>query len=234
MAFGFEVHNATDNLVIDNTYQNLSLQVKQDFALPAGGLTTVTATNCVAPMLCVNATDYVGMYGLSVSGSTYTWKLKASAASSGSFYVFDFPHAAHSASFGMKVLAADGVTEVFNSDNKYFRVETILDVPWSAAFNGPASTFVVTGPTASVGGLQEAKYAVCLSQPRVNTSYLGNNNYRRTFDGMKTTATFAAVSQAITVDFNSGIPGSGGDHPGIFDGVGSGTKPALIVNVEGL
>jgi hypothetical protein len=65
---------------------------------------------------------------------------------------------------------------------------------------------------------------------RVNTISLGNNNFRRIFDGVLTTTTSVSVSQSVSIDFGAG---GGGEHPGIFAATGSGTVPALIVNVEG-
>ena len=230
MALGLSVVNSTGNVVVDMTYQNLSLKVKQDFSLGAGGTTSVTATGCVAPMLCINASGYTGFYGATVSGSTYTWRIKAAEASSGTFYVFDQPHPAHTSSFGLKLLASDGVSEIFNSDNKYLRVAGILNIPWSASFSNQAFVYVVTGGTATNSSLPSAKYAVCASMSRVNSVSLGNNNFRRTFDGVKTTATSVSVAQTVNIDF---FAGGGGEHPGVFAVGGSGTVPALIVNVEG-
>jgi hypothetical protein len=230
MAFGFEAKNTDGYVVIDTVYNNLCLQQKYDFSVGAGGTFSVSQGNCDAPLMCINATGYVGFYGLSVSGATYTWRFKAAEASSGSVYIFDRPQPVHTSPFGMKILAADGVTEMFNSDNRYLRVAGILDVPWSASYSNQAFIYVVTGGTASNTSLPSAKYAVCASMSRVNSSSLGNNNFRRTFDGVKTTSTSVSVAQVVNIDF---FAGGGGEHPGVFAFSGSGTQPALIVNVEG-
>jgi len=228
MAFGFEAKNTDGYVVIDTVYNNLCLQQKYDFSVGAGGTFSVSQGNCDAPLMCINATGYVGFYGLSVSGSTYTWRFKAASASSGSIYIFDRPQPVHTSPFGMKILAADGVTEMFNSDNRYLRVAGILDVPWSASssYIGP-NTY---GGTATNSSLPSAKYAVCASLSRVSSSSLGNNYFRSTFDGISTTSTSVSVSQVISIDF---FAGGGGEHPGTFAVSGSGTQPALIVNVEG-
>lgn len=228
MAFGLEVRNTTDNLVVDMTYRNLSLQQKYDFNIASGATFTVVQTNCDAPLMAINASGYVGFYGLGVSGSTYTWRFKSSEASSGSVYIFDKPHSSSSSTFGMKVLASDGTTEIFNSDNKYLRVVDVLDVPWTASTN--AISPQVTGADANKTGLTSAKYAVCASMSRVRAISLGNNNFRRIFDGVKSDATSVSVSQVIAIDF---FAGGGGEHPGHFAISGSGTTPALIINVEG-
>ena len=228
MAFSLQVQNTTGNVVIDTTYQNLSLQQKYDFNVSAGATFSVVQTNCDAPLMAINASGYVGFYGLGVSGSTYTWRFKASEASSGSIYIFDKPHPSHVASFGLKVLASDGTTEIFNSDNKYLRVVDTIDVSWTGGVDYISAQ--VTGPTASKTGLASAKYAVCASMSRVKATSLGNNYYRRTFDGVKSDATSVSISQVVDIDF---FAGGGGEHPGHFAISGSGTVPALIVNVEG-
>lgn len=230
MAFGFEVKNATGDVIVNESYQNLSLQLKQDFNVAAGGTFSVSKSGCVSPMMCVNATNYVGFYGASVSGSTYTWNLKANSAASGSVYIFDKPHSVHASTFGMKLMATDGVTEIFNSDNKYLRVAGILDVPWSASNDTSIGSFIVTGAEASNTSLPSAKYAVCMSSPRCKSVRINNNEFDRVFDGVKTTSTGVYVSQAITIRF---LAGGGGAHPGMFAGSGNGTVPAMIVNVEG-
>lgn len=231
MAFGFEVKNATGDVIVNEAYQNLSLQLKQDFNVAAGGTFSVSKSGCVSPMMCVNATNYVGFYGASVSGSTYTWNLKANSAASGSVYIFDKPHPAHSSTFGMKLMAADGVTEIFNSDNKYLRVAGILDVPWTGSSDlNNTGVYNVSGADASNTSLPSAKYAVCVSMPRCRTTRVADSEFDRVFDGVKTTSTGVYVSQAITIRF---LAGGGGLHPGIFAGSGTGTVPALIVNVEG-
>lgn len=230
MAFGLEVRNDTNNVVLDTVYQNLSLAKKQDFSLAANGTVSVSITTGVAPMACINSTGYVGMYSATVSGSTYTWNFKSSEAATGSIYIFDRPHTAHASAFGLKVLEADGVTEMFNSDNYYLRVVDILSVPWSASYVADVGTWCVTGATASNTSLPSAKYAVCLSSPRTNSLRTGQSDFRRIFDGAKTTATGVYVSQQVYLDF---VAGGGGSHPGILAASGSGTVPALIVNVEG-
>jgi hypothetical protein len=65
---------------------------------------------------------------------------------------------------------------------------------------------------------------------RVRAISLGNNNFRRIFDGVKSDTTSVSVSQVIAIDF---FAGGGGEHPGHFAVSGSGTTPALIINVEG-
>jgi hypothetical protein len=131
----------------------------------------------------------------------------------------------------MKLMSVDGTTEIFNSDNKYLRVAGILDVPWTGSSDlGNTGTYNVSGADASNTSLDSAKYAVCMSMPRCKTTRVNNNEFDRVFDGVKTTATGVYVSQAIAIRF---LAGGGGAHPGIFAGSGSGTVPALIVNVEG-
>lgn len=228
MTFGFEAKNTDGNVVIDTVYNNLCLQQKYDFSVSSGATFSVSQSNCIAPMMCINASDYVGFYGLAVSGSTFTWRFKAAANASGSIYIFDKTHPEHTSNFGMKIMESDGTTEMFNSDNNYLRVAGILNVPWSASSSplGPN----VTGGVATNLSLPSAKYAVCASNARVTSISLGNNNFRRTFDGVKTNSTSVSVAQVVTIDF---FAGGGGEHPGTFAVSGSGTIPAQIVNVEG-
>ena len=233
MAFGFEAKNTGGYVVIDTVYNNLSLQQKYDFSASADGTFSVVQANCVAPLMCINSTDYVGFYGLAVSGSTYTWRFKAVSAATGSIYIFDKPHPGHTSAFGMKIMAADGVTEIFNSDNKYLRVAGILDVPWTSGIDSSLGSYT-TGGDASNTTLPSAKYALCLSLSRVR-SYFGISgdyykSFKRRFDGVKTTATGVYVSQAVEIYFE---PGGGGAHPGVFANTGTGTAPAQIINVEG-
>jgi len=227
MAYGLQVTNDTNNVIIDMTYQNLSLQSKQNFSLAAGGITTISLANCVAPLMCINATNSVGFVGLAVSGTTYTWKIKAAAAATGTIYLFDKPNAAHISAYGLKVLASDGTTEIFNSDNNYLRVDSILNVPFTAGFNAYGPT--VSGPAASVT-LPAAKYAVCMSQPRTLLGSSGPSTFYYILDGVTTTSTSVTVNQNVRIDF---FAGGGGELPGMNITNSSGTFPALVVNVEG-
>lgn len=228
MAQGLQVTNTTNNILIDMTYQNLSLQSKQDFSLAANGTTSISLANCVAPLMCINASEYVGFYGLSVSGNTYTWKIKASSsAATGTIYLFDKPNAQHTSTYGLKVLDANGTTEIFNSDNYYLRVDSILNVPFTASYGPYGPT--VSGPTA-LATLNAAKYAVCMAQPRTSVGSSGNNYYYFMLDGVKTTNTSVSVSQNVRIDF---FAGQGGELPGMNLTNSSGNFQALIVNVEG-
>jgi hypothetical protein len=229
MAFGFEVKNATGNVIIDTTYQNLSLALKQDFNIASGATFDVTYSGAVAPLMCINSSGSLGYYRTTFSGSTYTWRFKSSEAASGSIYIFDKPHPAHVSSFGLKVLASDGVTEVFNSDNKYLRVVDLLSIPWTATFSAQLGDRVY-GAAASKTGLTSSKYAVALVTPRVDTTGVSNNNFNRVFDGVKTTATSVTVAQTIPLTF---FAGGNNDNPGFFANSGSGTINALVVCVEG-
>ena len=232
MAFGAEVRNAAGNMVIDMTYRNLSLQRKQTFSLAARASLTVTQTGAVAPLMAIQADNYVGMQGMYVSGTSFSWIITAGAtAATGACYIYDKPHASHVSSFGLAVYDDAGV-EIFNSDNKYLRVVSVMDVPWSAYYSGPDYFYETTGATASAS-LPTSNYAVCLSQSRslvqlINTS---NYTYQVTFDGVKTTTTSAFVSQVCTTSF---IAGGSNYFPGVFALSGSGTKPALVIDVTGL
>lgn len=232
MAFGAEIRNSTNNLVVDMTYQNLSLAKKQTFSLSAGQQTTVTLTGAVAPMMAIRADNYVGLQGMAVSGSTFSWVCKAgSAAASGAFYVFDKPHSAHTSSFGMAVYDGSGV-EMFNSDNNYLRMVDLLAVPYSAYYDSGAYFYCTTGAVASNTSLPSSTYAVCMSQSRLLVQLIDTSNYtyRCTFDGVKTTSTAAYVSQSCSVDF---VAGSSNYFPGTFAFSGSGTQPAMIIDVTG-
>lgn len=229
MAFGFEVKNSGGNVIIDMTYQNLSLALKQDFSIASGATFDLTYSNAVAPIMCINSSGSLGYYRTTFSGSTYTWRFKSSEAASGSIYIFDKPHSAHVSSFGMKLLASDGVTEVFNSDNKYLRVVDILAVPWSASFSGQLGNSI-TGAAASRSSLPTSKYAVAMTTPRVATTGVSNNNFTRVFDGVKTTTTSVTVAQTIPLTF---FAGGNNDSPGFFADSGTGTISALVVCVEG-
>lgn len=231
MPFGAEIRNSTNNVIVDMTYLNLSLQRKQTFSLAAGQQTTVTLTNAVAPMMAIKADNYVGLQGMAVSGSTFTWVCKAGpAAATGAFYVFDRPHSAHSSTFGLAVYDASGV-ETFNSDNNYLRMVTLLSVPYSTTYSYSDYFYWTSGATAAVT-LPASNYAVCLSQSRLIVQLINTSNYtyRCTFDGVKTTSTGAFVSQVCTTDF---VAGSSNYFPGVFAISGSGSQSVMVIDVTG-
>ena len=220
MTYGFEAYNTSGYLLIDNTYQNLSLQIKQTYSLSAGASTTVTLTNAFSPMLFINASGYVGLTNFYISGTTAIWTLQAASTSTGAFYVFDQPLANATTGYGMIVRNAAG-TQVFNSTNKYLRVVDVLSVPYSNSNTG------VSGPNVT-GTYPSATYACCLSMPRLEEYASGGGNVVAT-DAINTTSTSVTISHNLSTFYGSGTVVS--SLTGVY--FGTGTQPAMVCNVSG-
>ena len=221
MSYGFAAYNSSGYLLIDNTYQNLSLQVKQTFSLSSGATTTVTYSNGVSPLLFINSSGYTGILQFGVSGTTYTWIIHCASTSTGSFYIFDQPLANATTGYGMIVRNAAG-SQVFNSTNKYLRVVDLLSVSFS--ISGDVG---VSGPTVNAT-YPSATYAVCVAQPRANV-ILSSGGNTLTVDGIQTTSTGVSIAcnNSVTYPYGTVLPYT----VGLFQG--SGSVPAMVCNVSG-
>jgi len=220
MTYGLTVYNTTNNLVIDNTYQNMGLKSKVSFSLGAGGSTTVTLSGAIAPLLFINSSGYVGVMNFSISGTTASWTIAAGTSSSGAVYIFD-QGLSTASGYGMRVLDSSG-NDVFNSSNKYLRVVETFSVSYS-----PASTIGVTGPTVS-RSYSASVYAACISQPRAEQIVSSGGNTLIT-DGINTTSTGVNIAHNVSLSYPFGTIIT--DHTGFY--FGSGTVPAMTIDVTG-
>ena len=227
MTYGLSVSNTAGSVQIDNTYKNMSLQQKIPYSLGAGGETTITQYNSVNPMLFFRPTSgSVGVIYVSLSGSTFTWQIRAGSASSGDIYIFDQPNAATTSSYGLKVFDSSG-NDIFNSDNKYLRVVEQFNCNYSVVFGNPQG---------AVGGsvtrtYPAGTYAVGMAQARLYYTFSGSNFTFYT-DGVSLTSTSVTVSQGITRNVTAGTPAAG-LHTGFEFLSGNGYVPAITINVEG-
>jgi len=219
MPYGMTVYNTTNNLVIDNTYQNMGLKNKVSFSLGGGGTQTISLSGAVAPLLFINSSGYVGIMNFSVSGSTATWTLVAASSSTGAAYVFD-QGLTTASGYGMRVLDSAG-NDVFNSSNKYLRVVETYSVSYSATSLG------VSGPTVT-RSYGASTYAACISQPRVEiVSGAGGNTVIT--DAINTSSTSVSIAHNLSQSYPFGTVIT--DHTGLY--FGSGTVPAMTIDVTG-
>ena len=220
MTYGLTVYNTTNNLVIDNTYQNMGLKSKVSFSLGAGGTQTVTLSNAIAPLLFINSSGYVGIMNFSISGTTASWTLAAGSASTGAAYVFD-QGLSTASGYGMRVLDSSG-NDVFNSSNKYLRVVETFSVAFS-----PAGTIGVTGPTVT-RSYGASVYAACISQPRAEEIVSSGGNTLIS-DGINTTSTSVSIAHNVSQSYPFGTIIT--DHTGFY--FGSGSVQAMTIDVTG-
>jgi hypothetical protein len=170
------------------------------------------------PLLFISATNGVGVIEAGLSGSTYTWVIRASGSSTGNVYVFDDPVTATS-SYGIKVLDSSG-NQVFNSDNKYIRV---VDV-FSCSFSGNGFNTTSNTPTVS-RSYSSSNYAVCIATPRAG--FDGTNTSVIRTDAITTTSTSISISNTITKSF----AGPWSTHTGLL--ITSGSVLAMTIDVTG-
>lgn len=223
MSFGFEAYNNGGYLQVNNSYVNLALQLKQTFSLGGGGTTTVTYTSANSPIFFINSTGYVGVTGLSVSGTTYVWYVGAASSSTGAFYVFDTQLTNATSGFGIIVNDTLG-NQIFNSTNKYMRVTDLIQVPFSNSGDYGVSGSTVTNTYTYPSGT----YAVGLSQPRVNVRLgagSGGSNLV-TWDASQCSSTGVSIANNYSQSVGT-LPTT----TGIYEG--SGNIPAMVINVSG-
>jgi len=218
MTYGLTVYNTTNNLVVDNTYKNMGLRSKTAFSLGSGGEQTITLSGANNPLLFISSSDQVGVIEAGLSGSTYTWVIRAAASSSGNVYVFDDPVTATS-TYGLKVLDSSG-NQVFNSDNKYIRVIDVFSCSFSGnGFNTTANTPTITRSYSS------GNYAVCMATPRAG--FDGFNTSAIRTDSITTTSTSISIQNTITKSF----AGPWSSHTGLL--ITSGSVLAMTIDVTG-
>jgi len=222
MSYGITVNNSNGNLVIDNTYKNMGLRQKTSFSLSSGSEQTITFSSAVNPLLFISASGSgVGVIEAGLSGSTYTWVIRAAGTSSGYVYVFDDPTAATS-SYGIKVFDISG-NQVFNSDNKYIRV---IDV-FNCSFSGGGFNTTSNVPTVS-RTYSSSNYAVCIATPRAG--FDGFNTGAIRTDAISTSSTGVSISNVITKSFS----GPWSTHTGLVTlAATSGNVTAMTIDVTG-
>lgn len=222
MTYGMSVTNTSGDLVIDNTYKNMGLRQKVLFSLSAGGEQTITLTGAANPLLFISASGSgVGVIQAGISGSTYTWVIRAAGTSSGYVYVFDTPVNA-SSSYGLVVFDGSG-NQVFNSDNKYIRVVDVFNCSFSGGgFNTTSNVPTVSRSYAS------SSYAVCIATPRAG--FDGFNTGAIRTDAISTTSTGISISNTITKSFS----GPWSTHTGLVTlAATSGNVSAMTIDVTG-
>jgi len=224
MTYGLSVSNTAGSVQIDNTYRNMSLQQKTAYSLGAGGETTITQTNSVNPMLFFRPTSgSVGVIYVSLSGSTFTWRIRAASASSGDVYIFDEPNAALTSGYGMRVFNSSG-SDIFNSSNKYLRVVERFNCPYSVVFGNPQGAIGSTVTRTYASGV----YAVGMGEARMYYTVAGSN-FNFYTDSVSLTSTSVTVAQNLV---RTVAPGTG-THTGFQFLNGNGYVPAITINVEG-
>lgn len=224
MAYGLSVSNTSNSVQIDNTYRNLSLQQKTAYSLSAGGETTITQTNSVCPMLFFRPTSgNVGVIYVDLTGSTFSWRIRAGSASSGYVYVFDQPNANTTSTYGLQVYN-DAGTQIFNSDNKYLRVVEQFNVPYSVVFGNPQGA---TGGDVT-RTYSSGTYAVGMAQARLKYQTNGSN-----FDFITDSVTVSSTSVTVSQNLVRTVAPGTGTHTGLMFLNNDGYVPAITINVEG-
>jgi len=213
MAFGATFVNDSGAAVIDGTYKNMGLRVKQEFAVGAGGVYAVTIYNAVAPILFINCTGYAGFYRVVESGSTFTFYIKAASGGVCTAYIFDVP-APTVSTYGMVVKNAAGVT-IFNTESNYLRIVDFFGVYGSPNTPGYFPSYTRTYPS--------GKYAVAIGVPRTRYPY----NEQGYVDGINTTATaINLVSNVPVLTAEQALVGTSAIRDGF-------TTYAMTANVTG-
>ena len=114
MTAGLQVYNTSGLLQIDETNKNVVLR---SMTTVTGGLTTVTLTNAVNPLIAVRSTASPGICVKSMTpGSTYSWVVYGA----GTVYIFDVAPTASAHGTGLQVFAADG-SVAFDSGYDLFK-----------------------------------------------------------------------------------------------------------------
>lgn len=174
MAAGFQVFGDHGGVQIDQNFMNYSLLQKGDLYVntyPGNINYTVLSVNAVAPILCVRNTSgaYVAVAYFTRSGSTFTWRLVASAATTITYYVFDqIPNT--QAAVGLTVFDGSGRV-TFSSDYDPMRIVAANRIPDTyTSYNINWYSEFSTGFGAPYSGV----FAVALGSPRTVQAASGN------------------------------------------------------------
>lgn len=218
MPAGLQVINSSGILQIDETYRNLVLRSK---VTVTGGVTTVSISNAVNPVIALRSTASPGMcIAKTTPGTTYSWDVFGS----GSVYIFDTPLTPPVHGSGMQVFAADGSC-AFDSTYEYFK--PVQYEYWQP--NATITTQDLTSPMGAGYGDQlvhqpsGAAWACAIIRPGIYTYYTGNTYY-----GVR--SIYNASSNTFTVTkYQTGVLAGGGSQPA----TSSGFLSILFVDVTG-
>jgi hypothetical protein len=223
MAFGATVYNDTGNIVIDPDFRNMVLRSKtsltftttyQSYGMVSGYVDrkTVSLASAVSPMIAFQSSLGVGLTGLSISGSTYTWTVSANQDHTCTVYIFDFAPTPTS-TFGMQVFNGSS-EQVFNSDAKYMKVVDFFTTTYAN---------VAGGWPAVIRNYSAGSYAVALGFPRT----IGLVNASIDTDRIIATSTKVSVGEPYNIfDFPNQVSGVGSMN-------GAMTIPILTLDVSG-
>lgn len=166
MAYGLEVRNTGDRLVIDDNYPCMTYKSQGSVTVSSMSTTDtwgsgntvytkdIVVTNCTTPMLVIDVplntnTSYtdpvLGYFTKSVSGSTYTFTIVGagsglSLVSSFNYYVFDKPTQSTSG-YGIQLFDQYGNVTFDSSISKLIEIYTPMYRGASYALPGLASSF---------------------------------------------------------------------------------------------
>ena len=168
MTAGFQSINDSGTYQITDSSPNIQFKSKATVTMSAsrylgGSFTTgailfyyydVVITSAVNPMVAVASTSYVGTQLVSISGSTWTYRIVAASAVTFTYYIFDQVLSSVSPGYGLEVYNSSG-TIVFSSANKNLNIQgfiggfTYYTPEGEAAYYGSAVT-MTSGPTYAV------------------------------------------------------------------------------------
>ena len=206
MAFGATVYNDGGNIVIDPDFRNLVLRSKTSLTFvttyqSSGRVSgyvdrkTVSLTNAVNPLIAFKSDQGVGLMGLSISGSTYTWTISANQDHTCTVYIFDYAPTPTS-TLGMQVFDSSG-NQVFNSDAKYMKVVDFFTTTYAN---------VAGGWPAVIKTYSAGDYAVAVGFPRTIRTIAGDV----TTDRLIATSTKVSVGEPYAIfDFINYVSGIG-------------------------
>jgi hypothetical protein len=222
MAFGAAVYNDTGNIVIDPDFRNLVLRSKTSLTftttLQSTGRVsfyvdrkTVSLAGAVNPVIAFKSSLGVGLTGLSISGSTYTWTVSANQDHTCTVYVFDFAPTPTS-TFGMQVFDGSG-NQIFNSDANYMKVVDFFTTTYAR---------VAGGWPAVIRNYSSGDYAVAVGFPRTVRTIAGDVST----DRLIATSTKVSVGEPYSIsDLTSQVSGIGAVYASM-------TIPAMTIDVS--
>lgn len=185
MPAGFQVFGDHGSVQIDQNFINYSLLQKGDVWVDtyvANINYTQISVNAIAPILCIRNTtgNYVAVAYMTRSGSTFTWRLAATAGTTITYYVFDqIPN--NQAATGLTVFDASGRV-TFSSDYDPMRIVAVnqLNDTFTAYNAGWANSF-----PQSWGAPYSGTFAVAIASPRIVQAAIGNGMSYIYADGVR-------------------------------------------------
>ena len=168
MTAGFQSINDSGTYQITDSAPNIQFKSKATVTMSAsrylgGSFTTgailfyyydVVITSAINPMVAVSSTSYIGTQLVSISGSTWTYRIVAATAVTFTYYIFDQVASSTSPGYGLEVYNSSG-TIVFSSMSKNLNIQgflggfTYYTPAGNAAYYGSTVT-MTAGPTYAV------------------------------------------------------------------------------------